>query len=143
MEITQDPSSLLGAARSDRGFLASASDISNYKRIWARDGVICGLAALMDGNKSLIDTFKSTLETLASHQHELGHIPSNVHFKEDGKSEVSFGGLAGRVDTISWFIIGVCNYASHTGDRDFFKKMLPKIHKGFQLLKAWEFNNTI
>ncbi|KQC32544.1 fructofuranosidase/invertase [Nonlabens sp. YIK11] len=142
MEITQDPSSLLAAARSDRGFLASASDISNYKRIWARDGVICGLAALLDGDDSLIATFKSTLETLASHQHELGHIPSNVHFKENGSSEVSFGGLAGRVDTISWFIIGVCNYASHTGERDFFKQMLPKIHKGLQLLKAWEFNNN-
>jgi hypothetical protein len=37
---------LLQKASSSEGFLASAQDISNYKRVWARDGVICGLAAL-------------------------------------------------------------------------------------------------
>jgi len=142
MKITSDPLSLLSAARTDRGFLASASDIDNYKRIWARDGVICGLAALLSGNQSLIQTFQATLQTLANHQHELGHIPSNVNFKENGKVEISFGGLAGRVDTISWFIIGVCNYAESTNNLDFFKKMLPNINRGFQLLKAWEFNNN-
>ena len=35
---------LLAKASSEKGFLASANDITNYKRIWARDGVICGLA---------------------------------------------------------------------------------------------------
>jgi hypothetical protein len=142
MEITKDPTSLLSAARTDRGFLASAVDISNYKRIWARDGVICGLAALLDGNESLITTFKKTLMTLASHQHELGHIPSNVFYKDEDTVEVSFGGLAGRVDTISWFIIGVCNYVDTTGDTPFLGEMMPKMTKGLQLLKAWEFNNN-
>ena len=37
---------LLQKCSSEQGFLASAQDISNYKRVWARDGVICGLAAL-------------------------------------------------------------------------------------------------
>jgi hypothetical protein len=32
--------------------LASAQDISNYKRVWARDGVICGLAALASGEEA-------------------------------------------------------------------------------------------
>lgn len=141
MEITKDPLSLLAVARTDRGFLASASDVDNYKRIWARDGVICGLAALLSSDASLVKTFKATLQTLANHQHELGHIPSNVHFKPDGV-EISFGGLAGRVDTISWFIIGICNYVDSTKDHEFFEQMRPKIEKGFSLLKAWEFNNN-
>ena len=41
---------LLKKASSPEGFLASALDSSNYKRVWARDGVICGLAALASGD---------------------------------------------------------------------------------------------
>ncbi len=133
---------LMAKARSNKGFLASASDITNYKRVWARDGVICGLAALLDGDQSLIKTFEKTLLTLAENQHKLGHIPSNVFFKENDEVEISFGGLAGRVDTISWFIIGVCNYASITNNITFAKELKPKIDKGLQLLEAWEFNNN-
>ncbi|GER59504.1 hypothetical protein ULMA_16120 [Patiriisocius marinus] len=134
--------SLLHTASNKNGFLASAEAISNYKRIWARDGVICGLAALLDGDEKLISIFKNTLITLANHQHELGHIPSNVYFKENEETEVSFGGLAGRVDTISWFIIGVCNYTNTTNDEEFFNKMKTHIDKGLKLLNAWEFNNN-
>lgn len=132
---------LLVKASSVNGFLASANDITNYKRVWARDGVICGLAALLDEDPKLVETFKSTLYTLANNQHELGHIPSNVYFGEQG-IEVSFGGLAGRVDTISWFIIGICNYVYFTNDIDFLDKHLPHINKGLTLLNAWEFNNN-
>ncbi|MGH1386946.1 glycoside hydrolase 100 family protein [Kordia sp.] len=133
---------LLFKASSEKGFLASAENITNYKRVWARDGVICGLSALLDGDETLVKTFKNTLQTLANHQHELGHIPSNVFFKETNEIEVSFGGLAGRVDTISWFIIGVCNYCWVKRDDELLEKLLPNIEKGFKLLEAWEFNNN-
>ncbi|MFK7747633.1 MAG: fructofuranosidase/invertase [Kordia sp.] len=133
---------LLFKASSEKGFLASAENITNYKRVWARDGVICGLSALLDGDETLVKTFKNTLQTLANHQHELGHIPSNVFFKETNEVEVSFGGLAGRVDTISWFIIGVCNYCWIMNDDELLEKLLPNIEKGFKLLEAWEFNNN-
>ncbi|PTX62265.1 alkaline and neutral invertase-like protein [Kordia periserrulae] len=133
---------LLFKARSEKGFLASAENITNYKRIWARDGVICGLSALLDGDAELIQTFKNTLQTLANHQHELGQIPSNVYFKATNEVELSFGGLAGRVDTVSWFIIGVCNYVSITKDDEFLSDVFPNIEKGLKLLEAWEFNNN-
>lgn len=132
---------LLLEASSPKGFLASANEVSNYKRIWARDGVITGLAALLDGNKKLIETFRQTLISLAENQHDLGHIPSNVHFKEN-KTEISFGGLAGRVDTISWFVIGVCNYAKLQKDTSFIEQFKPNIEKCFRLLDCWEFNNN-
>jgi len=48
--------------------------------------------------------------------------------------------LAGRVDTISWFIIGVCNYAFLTKDESLLTELTPNIEKGFLLLEAWEFN---
>lgn len=132
---------LLQKASSENGFLASVNEIANYKRIWARDGVICGLSGLLDGDEKLVKTFKQTLISLADNQHTLGNIPSNVYYGKNGV-EVSFGGLAGRVDTVAWFIIGVCNYTYFTKDTDFFKQMKPHIKKGFKLLNAWEFNNN-
>lgn len=132
---------LLQKASSEHGFLASANEIANYKRVWARDGVICGLAGLLDGNKAFIDTFKATLISLAKYQHKSGTLPSNVYFGNNAP-EVSYGGLAGRVDAVSWFIIGVCNYCYITKDDAFFKKMKPHIKKGFKILNAWEFNNN-
>jgi GH15 family glucan-1,4-alpha-glucosidase len=134
----QNAKSLLKKARSPNGFLAAVNDVANYKRIWARDGVICGLAALLDGDKDLVNTMKATLETLALHQHELGHIPSNVDVKT---GEVSFGGLAGRVDTLAWFVIGVCQYAHFTEDKTFFEQHKAAIYKCLKLMQAWEFND--
>ncbi len=134
----QKAKSLLTKAQSPNGFLAAVNDVANYKRIWARDGVICGLAALLDGDKDLVNTMKATLETLAKHQHELGNIPSNVDVKT---GEVSFGGLAGRVDTLAWFVIGVCQYAHFAKDTVFFDKNIAAIHKCLKLMQAWEFNN--
>ena len=131
---------LLHKASSSEGFLASAQDISNYKRVWARDGVICGLAALASGNVELIATFRKTLETLAENQHYNGTIPSNVMTNEN-VVEVSYGGLAGRVDAVTWFIIGICQYSFYTNDAAFMKKYESNIQKCLQLLEAWEFNN--
>lgn len=131
---------LLHKASSSEGFLASAQDISNYKRVWARDGVICGLAALASGNVDLIATFRKTLETLAENQHYNGTIPSNVMTNEN-VVEVSYGGLAGRVDAVTWFIIGICQYSFYTNDAAFMKKYESNIQKCLQLLEAWEFNN--
>lgn len=131
---------LLKAVVTPNGFLASAQNISNYKRVWARDGVICGLAALASGDNLLIATFKNTLETLADHQHKNGTIPSNVMINGN-EVEVSYGGLAGRVDAVTWFIIGVCQYAFYTNDIKFIEKYKHNIKKALQLLEAWEFNN--
>ncbi|CAN1573788.1 Glycosyl hydrolase family 100 [Flavobacteriaceae bacterium] len=131
---------LLQKVSSSEGFLASAQNISNYKRVWARDGVICGLAALASGDADLILTFRKTIETLASHQHNNGTIPSNVMI--DGtKIEVSYGGLAGRVDAVTWFVIGICQYAFHINDHSFINKYKLNIEKCLVLLEAWEFNN--
>ena len=141
IDIENKALELLKKASHSHGFLASTNQISNYQRIWARDGVICGLSSLLCGDAELIVTFKKTLETLRDHQHKLGHIPSNVHFIGE-ESKVSFGGLAGRVDTISWYIIGVCNYSFFTEDESFLSEHKSAMEKGFELLEAWEFNNN-
>jgi GH15 family glucan-1,4-alpha-glucosidase len=131
---------LLHDVATPNGFLASAENTSNYKRVWARDGVICGLSALASGDKKLIETFKNTLETLANNQHDIGTIPSNVLIS-DIENEVSYGGLAGRVDAVTWFIIGICQYAYYQDDMSFVAKYNAQLEKCFKLLNAWEFNN--
>lgn len=131
---------LLQKVSTDAGFLASAENTSNYQRVWARDGVICGLAALASGDEKLIETFENTLETLANNQHDLGTVPSNVLVSEN-KNDVSYGGLAGRVDAVTWFIIGVCQYGYYKKDHQFVQKYKPQLEKCFHLLDTWEFNN--
>jgi len=43
------------------GFLASAANKDNYGRVWARDGIISGLAALMSGDEELVNCFRNML----------------------------------------------------------------------------------
>ena len=120
------------------GFVASPSDHDNYRRIWARDGVILGLAALMTGDQELVETFRRTLFTLAAHQGSHGEIPSNV---DTASGRISFGGTTGRVDSDLWFIIGCCQFWKATGDNKFLNRMIPVLEKVRFLLGAWEFNN--
>lgn len=131
---------LLHEVATPNGFLASAENTTNYQRVWARDGVICGLAALASGDEQLINTFKNTLETLANNQHKIGTIPSNVLIDKD-KIDVSYGGLAGRVDAVTWFVIGVCQYGIQLNDAAFVAKYKAHIEKCLTLLDSWEFNN--
>src|SRR5258708_25952293 len=90
---------LLRRCLSPAGFVASPVDIDNYARIWARDGVITGLAALASDDLQLIAGMEKTLQTLATHQGPHGEIPSNVSI--DG-NQVSLGRLTRRVNALFW-----------------------------------------
>lgn len=130
--------SLLYRCCSKDGFLASPTDRTNYRRIWGRDGSILGLAALMSGERELINTFGRTLRTLAKYQGPHGEIPSNV---DTQTQRISYGGMAGRVDADLWFLIGCGEYWRATGDEAFLGDLLPAMEKTLFLLGAWEFNN--
>lgn len=118
------------------GFLASPTHRHNYHRVWARDGVVLGLAALTSGDSELVDTFRRTLRTLARNQGPHGEIPSNV----DESGRVSYGNNAGRVDSDLWFVIGCGRYLAATGDGDLIEELLPVLEKVRFLLGAWEVN---
>lgn len=128
---------LRGCAGPD-GFLASSTPLTNYNRVWSRDGAIISLAALLTGDDDLVDCSRRTFETLAAHQGPHGEIPSNVDPETD---RVSYGGTAGRVDADLWFIVGAAEHWKATGDDEFLERVLPAIEKAFFLLGAWEFNN--
>ena len=125
---------LLRQSLAPAGFLASPVDRANYRRVWARDGVVCGLAGLASGEDDLADGLRATLETLAQNLGPQGQVPSNV----DAQT-VSYGGLAGRVDAGPWFVLGVGLYA-RLRDRAFAQRMAEPVGRVLRLLEAWEFN---
>lgn len=134
----QQACQLLSRCMTADGFLASPTDEANYRRIWGRDGVILGLAALLTGNETLATATRDTLATLARYQGPHGEIPSNV---DPLSQRISYGGTTGRVDADLWFLIGCGEYWRSTGDDAFLKRVLPAIEKVRFLLGAWEFNN--
>ena len=128
---------LLRRSLTPAGFVASPHDAANYRRVWARDGVVCGLAGLASGDPDLTDGLRRTLLTLAAHLGPQGQVPSNVDVEA---GQASYGGLAGRVDAGPWFVLGVALYARIAGDRAFAARMAPDVDGVLQLLRAWEFN---
>lgn len=120
------------------GILASSIEADNYKRIWARDSVICGLAGLWIKDEKLIDGLSKSLQTLADYQHPLGMIPSNVL---PLKQEVSYGSLVGRIDATTWFIVGACLWYQHTREEMVWHTLKPAIEKARVFLKACEYND--
>ena len=128
---------LLDNCSTSDGFLASPTERANYRRVWARDGVILGLAALMTGEDGLRHCFRRTLLTLARHLGPHGEVPSNV---DTSAGRVSYGGTAGRVDADLWFVIGCGQYWRTTEDEGFLDDILPAVEKVRFLLGAWEFN---
>lgn len=129
---------LLYACATEDGFLASPTQSANYRRIWARDGAVMTLAALLTRDHDLIATARRTFETLARCQGPHGEIPSNVDTRS---GRVSYGGTTGRVDADLWFILGCGEYWRATGDDAFLDGLLPCAEKTRFLLGAWEFNN--
>lgn len=127
---------LLHAASTPAGFVAAVAEQDNYKRVWARDSALCGLAALASEDQILIETFRASIETILAHQHPGGFVPSNV--AADGS--ISYGGAVGRVDNHAWIIISACTYAAHTGKTDWLHQFVPAVQKIFALMQAWEFN---
>jgi len=119
------------------GFLATTIELDNYRRVWARDGCIMGLAALMTADADLIETCRRTLETLVARQGPHGEIPSNV---DPITQRVSYGGTAGRVDADLWFVICCGQYWRRTGDDEFMRRMLKPLERVRILLGAWEYN---
>ena len=120
------------------GFLASPTPSANYRRIWARDGMIISLAALLTDDIELQRGCKQTLETLAQYQGPHGEIPSNV---DTITNRISYGGTTGRVDANLWYIIGCAEYWQASGDDEFIERVYPVLEKVRYLVGAWEFNN--
>jgi hypothetical protein len=128
---------LLHKVSSENGFLASVQSKANYKRIWARDSMVCSLAGLLSNDPKLIGQVKKSLNTLAKFQYKHGQIPSNVDVKA---KNVSYGGTAGRIDANLWFIVTFGQYVKRTNDLKTLRKLYKNVKQAFELSHLYEFN---
>lgn len=102
-----DAISLLRALSTPRGIRASRSHVANYAAIFARDAIMAGLAGLATGEATMTDGLCRTLEHLRLLQGPQGQIASNFRIEDDGTRHVSFGTLAPRFDSATWYLVGV------------------------------------
>ena len=87
--LYDDALKLLRQLTTSRGIQASTIASDNYKRIWARDSVICGIAGILVDDSTIIEGLKTSLLALAKHQNNQGVIPSNVLEKDNDKYAAS------------------------------------------------------
>jgi len=87
-----------------------------YPEPYTRDLMFSILGIAVSGNKKLIGSIQTVLETLAKNQTQRGHIPSLVHDKED----------RGSSDTTPLFLMGVGIFRKVTGDPDFLENAVRK-----------------
>lgn len=102
-----DAMALLHELATPYGIRASRSSVANYAAIFARDAIMAGLAGLATGDEPVAQGLCRTLEQLRLLQGKQGQIASNFRLDTDGTHHVSFGTLAPRFDSASWYLVGV------------------------------------
>jgi len=99
-----------------------------YNSVWARDGAIILLGAIITEDSDLIKTSRQTLKTLKSYQTPIGQIP-NV-FLIDIKKPKYYA-----LDANTWWIIGVEKYFSKTHDQEFLTEFWPAVKKAIKWMR--------
>ena len=122
-----------------QGIAATSELTDNYRRIWARDGIITGITGIVIGDDYIIEHLAKTINYLGKYQDQSGIIPSNVGVEPT--PTVSYGSTAGRVDATAWWIIGAILLL-----RDFPKlvkekaDLQNKVLKAMAVMEIWEMN---
>ncbi|MBX2818155.1 MAG: hypothetical protein KTR29_00700 [Rhodothermaceae bacterium] len=104
---------LLRTLSTPYGIKASKSHNSNYEAVFTRDAVMAGIAGLIAGIEEVCQSHIYTLEQLRKLQGENGQIASNYTHLSDNLERVSFGTLSPKIDSVTWYIVGVCLYAKN------------------------------
>lgn len=126
---------VLRACASPLGLKASALS-SGYPQIWARDAPITALGALMTGDEALLQAARISLETLATHQSELGMIPLNVDTRTGAVTTEN----AGAIDANMWFVLGHYAYFQTAQDITFLQQQWPSLQAALTWLQYQDMN---
>ena len=136
--MSDEALALLRALTGPTGIRASLSTTANYESVFTRDAVMGGVAGLMTGDLDVTAGLVRTLTRLRDLQGAEGQIASNYLIRPDGSARVSFGTLAPRIDSTTWYLIGVA-LASRTRALDP-AAFLESARAVVSLLNALEFN---
>lgn len=136
--IVEKAQNVLHRACMPQGIYAAMDATENYRRVWARDAMIAGIAGVMMQDVVVMQGLRNSVITLGKAQGSVGQIPSNVSIDEKGEiAGASFGTLAPRLDSVCWWIIGsaVCqSFQPIDAIED-------KVEKAISLLTVWEYND--
>ncbi len=106
--IAERSVALLRALSTPAGIHASLADTANYRAVFARDGVMAGVAGLLLGDALVTAGLVRTLERLRDLQGPEGQLASNYEVGADGAvAKVSYGAVVPRVDAVTWYLVGV------------------------------------
>ena len=127
----EEAKKVLAEECSPLGLMASPE---GYPHVWARDSIITSLGAvLIPGYEGCLRT---SLQTLAGQQSELGAIPNNVSVATGRLDHTN----AGSVDSNLWYIVG--HYVNHrlAGDVDFLRAHWPSLERALLWLRYQDSN---
>ena len=136
--LDADAVTLLRSLSGPHGIHASLSTSANYRSIFARDAVMAGVAGLLLDDPEISAGLVRTLEKLRTLQGPEGQIASNFAMRDDGSAHVSFGTLAPRIDSATWYLIGIALGArANALDPENFRDSVASV---VRLLDALEYN---
>lgn len=98
---------LLREASTEWGIKASLVSKENYGAIFTRDAVMAGIVGILLEDEVIVNGFENTINYLKRLQGAQGQIPSNFGVKNGAITHVSFGTLSPKIDSCTWYLIGV------------------------------------
>lgn len=138
LPFSDDAVALLRALSGPHGIHASQATTANYRAIFARDAVMAGAAGLLLGDAAVSSALVRTLVHLRDLQGAEGQIASNFELRPGQAPHVSFGTLAPRLDSASWYLVGIALAAkAKVLDPDAFRESATRV---VRLLDAIEYN---
>jgi hypothetical protein len=137
--LQQQAVSTLRHACHSQGIRPGPDAGESKQEVRTRDAMISGIAGLLAGDDHIIQGFRNSIVTLVNNQHPQGMIPTKVH-PGTPHPDISYGRMAGRVDTNTWFLIGTCIYLLNRADGTMITKLQPRLKKVLELLDRWEYN---
>ncbi len=136
--LHDDARTLLRELCGPHGIRASSSTHANYGAVFARDGVMAGIAGLLLDDDTIASGLTRTLEHLRDLQGSEGQIASNYEVRNGVPPRVSFGSLVPRLDAPLWYLIGIgVGARAKTLDPNLFRASVVAV---VRLLDALEFN---
>lgn len=129
---------ILRGACTPWGIKASMTNLDNYGAIFTRDAVMAGIAGVLIKDEVIIEGFRQSLIHLRDLQGKQGQIASNFTMKDAKVAKVSFGTLSPKIDSCTWYLIGV-GILIKEGliEKDDFKT---SVEKTIDLLEGIEYN---
>ena len=113
---------------------------ANYRSVWARDGSISVLGALLLDDPEMRKCCRQTLVTLLDHVSPPGQIPANVSIDSGEPDYSGVGGIC-SIDSGMWVIIAFYEYIRATGDLDLLRHYREILQRAMDWLSAHDSNN--